>query len=61
MLSTGLNDLSNSTVSVESDMSSTEYIRGNDLTDLRDISVSDSGIENAFDALKEIRVKLTKL
>ena len=57
MLSAGLNDVSNSTVSVESDMLSTEFIRGGDLTDLGDISVSDSGTENAFDTLKEIQLK----
>ena len=53
----GLNGLSNSTASVESDISSTEFIRGGDLTDLGDISVSDSGTENAFDTLKEIQLK----
>ena len=57
MLPAGINDLSNSTVSVESDISSTGFIRGSDLTDLGDISLSDSGTENAFDTLKEIRVK----
>ena len=53
----GLHDLSNSTVSVESDISSTEFIRGSDLTDMGDNSLSDSGTENVFDTLKEIRVK----
>ena len=53
----GLHDLSNSKVSVESEISSTESIRGIDLTDMGDISLSDSGTENVFDTLKEIRVK----
>ena len=44
----GLNDLSDSTISVESEVA---------LTDQENISMSDSVTENAFDKLKEIRIK----
>ena len=51
-----LNDLSNST-SVESEISGSESVRGSELADQENLSMSDSDTENAFEKLKEIRIK----
>ena len=50
------NDPSNSTKSVHSEISGSESIRGSEI-DQENISMTDSVGENAFDKLKEIRIK----
>ena len=57
----GLNDLSDTTISVESGVSGSESIREIALTDQENTSMSDSVTENALDKLKEIRIKNVKV